>query len=80
METTDRRFGVAETNALFRSFSFEMESRMPPSVPYDEAVTDDLAIAIVERRKTEDFEAQESAKWRQFFDPWTPTRYARPTF
>lgn len=76
METPDRYVGVAEANALYRSFSFELESRMAPDAPPEEAIADDLAIAVVERRKTEDFEAQEGAEWRKFFDPWKPSRYA----
>ena len=69
----------SHASALFRSFSFEVESRMPPSTTASNAQVDDLAVAVVESRKKEDLETQERAEWRRYFDPWKPSEYDRST-
>ena len=68
----------ADPRALFRSFSFEVESSNSPDKGSNETHVDDLAVVIVDGRKADDFEAQERAKWRKYFDPWEPSEYARP--
>ena len=68
----------SDANALFRKFSYSVEARMPPNTTSEEPIDDDLAIAVVERRKTEDLEELERAEWRKYFDPWEASEYADP--
>ena len=52
---------------------------MPPDAATSDAELDDLAVAVVEKRKKEDLEAQERAGWRRYFDLWKPSEYAQST-
>ena len=64
-----------EADALFRRFGSEMESQISSSANNDENASSDLAIAVVERRRTDDLEARERAEWRNYFEPWEPSEY-----
>ena len=76
---TQHQHDDSHASALFRSFSFEVESRMPPDTATPDAEVDDLAVAVVEKRRKEDLETQERAEWRRYFDPWKPSEYAQST-
>ncbi|KAL6721677.1 hypothetical protein ACLMJK_000781 [Lecanora helva] len=58
---------------LFRKFSFEVESQMPPNYMDSSTAVDSLSVAVVATRKKEDFEAQQRAEWRRYFEPWKPS-------
>lgn len=54
-----------EAKELYRSFSFELESRI-----MDESPQSELTLAVVDERKREDERQKQLADWRKHFEPW----------
>ena len=55
-----------DTKQLYRSFSFEVESRISPDAPSDQ-----LARLVVEDVKKEDQREREMFEARKYFEPWS---------
>lgn len=50
---------------LYRSFSFEIETRIT-----DEPSQDELTLAVIDERKREDERQKQLTEWRKHFEPW----------
>ena len=53
-----------EAKELYRSFSFELESRM-----MDESPQSELTLAVVDERRREDERQKQLTEWRKHFEP-----------
>ncbi|KAL8827475.1 MAG: hypothetical protein Q9170_006999 [Blastenia crenularia] len=63
--TQDRHVDSQEAQQLYRSFSFDVESRMTDDSPQNE-----LELAIVKDREREDERQKQLKEWRKHFEPW----------
>ena len=55
-----------DATELYRSFSFELESRIAD----DNSSPNELTLAVVDERRREDERQKQLAEWRKHFEPW----------
>ncbi|KAE9365611.1 hypothetical protein N431DRAFT_519116 [Stipitochalara longipes BDJ] len=58
---------TSEAGQLVRSYSIELESNLPATVP-----DNDLRRIFIENERRIQVEEQESAIWRSYYEPWSP--------
>lgn len=59
--------GSSEAGALVRSYSLELEQRMPPGT-----TSHNLSVVLIENEHRIEQKNKENAKWRKYYEEWEP--------